>query len=136
MGVQYARIIAFRLTSRPISRWKFWSCTRESKDALQPQNTYIYSLQIVNNTNWVGHQSTIAVGFVEENVNLLPVIGWRDGSWGYHSDDGSIITENNIVIDGAPPYESGQTVGVAIDMVRRKACFVLDDTWTSKPRTS
>ncbi|CZR69629.1 uncharacterized protein PAC_19529 [Phialocephala subalpina] len=75
--------------------------------------------------------NTIAIGLLQESSKLTELIGWRPGTWGYHSDDGSLISDNDTVIEDAPGYRAGQTVGVAVDLAKRKACFVLDNIWES-----
>ncbi|RYP49672.1 hypothetical protein DL768_004668 [Monosporascus sp. mg162] len=78
-------------------------------------------------------QNVIAIGLLQERSTLLEHAGWQPGTWGYHSDDGSLITENETVAEDAPPYGPGQTVGVVVDLTKMKACFSLDNVWRSPP---
>ncbi|KAI8947981.1 ankyrin repeat-containing domain protein [Xylaria longipes] len=70
----------------------------------------------------------IVIGLSSECSKLTEHIGWRRGTWGYHSDGGSIMTGNEELMKG-PPGVCSSTVGVAVDMVSRKACFVFNELW-------
>lgn len=67
----------------------------------------------------------IAVGLVKESTPTFLLVGWGRGSWGYHSDDGSIVNEDVAVGDG-PTYHEGSTVGVAYDPAAKTLKFTLD----------
>lgn len=69
--------------------------------------------------------SAIAIGLVKESTPTFLLVGWGRGSWGYHSDDGSIVSEDNVVGDG-PSYQAGSTIGVAFDPAARMLWFTLD----------
>lgn len=59
------------------------------------------------------------------------MIGWAPGTWGYHSDDGSILMDN-FRFDKGLPYKATSVVGVAIDRTEKKVWFTLDGTKVSE----
>jgi hypothetical protein len=68
--------------------------------------------------------SAIAIGLVNESTPTFLLVGWGRGSWGYHSDDGSIVNEDDAVGNGRS-YGAGSTVGVAYDPAAKKLWFTL-----------
>ncbi|KAK4222102.1 ankyrin repeat-containing domain protein [Podospora fimiseda] len=68
---------------------------------------------------------TVAVGLLQENSWLHSLCGWLEGTWGYHSDDGSILSGDDVEAEG-PPYGRAQVVGVTFDAAIQKVQFTLD----------
>ncbi len=66
----------------------------------------------------------------------MDLVGWQQGSWGYHSDDGSVISAN-VAVDTGLDYGAGKTVGMTVDMVKqRAAAFTLDGERVGKSKFS
>ena len=78
------------------------------------------------------HFSQIAVGLVQETAPINILVGWRD-SWGYHSDDGSLLTGNRKVSRG-PAYSAGQVVGVAYNPGMKRLRLTLNREEAGKSR--
>ncbi|KLU81873.1 hypothetical protein MAPG_00954 [Magnaporthiopsis poae ATCC 64411] len=73
----------------------------------------------------VDYYSAVAVGLVQEVSALGVLCGWLRGNRGYHSDDGSILTDSEVVAQ-APLYGPGQVVGVTFDPSGKTLRFTLD----------
>lgn len=58
-------------------------------------------------------------------------VGWEQKSWGYHGDDGSIMSEGDVVNIG-PTYSTNNTVGIAVDPGKRSLRFTLDGVTVGK----
>lgn len=86
---------------------------------------------LIMNARNLSRYSTVAVGLIQEVNGLGSLCGWRVGTWGYHSDDGSILTGNGIVA-WAPSYGPGQVVGVTFDPSGKKLRFTLDGSPVGK----
>ncbi|KEY73072.1 hypothetical protein S7711_06145 [Stachybotrys chartarum IBT 7711] len=70
-------------------------------------------------------EAWISVGVAEDSMPLDSVIGWEQKSWGYHGDDGSIMSEGEVIHTG-PTYRTGNVVGVTVDPGRRTLRFTRD----------
>lgn len=49
-------------------------------------------------------------------------VGWEPKSWGYHGDDGSVMSQGEVVYTG-PNYSSGDVVAVIVNPERRTLQF-------------
>lgn len=69
----------------------------------------------------------VAIGLVEGNTLLPNLVGWETTSWGFHSDDGSIVVENEVKNTG-PTFGNGEIVGVTVfwEDDEMKMTFTLD----------
>lgn len=72
-------------------------------------------------------EGAVAIGLVEGNTPLASLVGWETTSWGFHSDDGSIVVENEVKNTG-PTFGNGETVGVTVfwEEDEMKMTFTLD----------
>jgi len=110
----------------------FWNLVRQSKRCAPstlrfPQTNHItLTLYIRLDTDThLWSLSVVAIGLLQEQNSLSEMVGWERGSWGYHSDDGSIMTANELLGTGKT-FGPGQTVGLTVDAVRHRAAFSLD----------
>ncbi|CAK7236952.1 hypothetical protein SCUCBS95973_009782 [Sporothrix curviconia] len=69
---------------------------------------------------------SIAIGLTLERVALDDLAGWAKGTWGYHSDDGTILSGEN-ELDRGETYGPGDVIGVAYDLESRKLWFTKND---------
>ena len=53
--------------------------------------------------------------------------GWSKGTWGYHSDDGTILS-GEVELDRNEAYGPGDVIGVAFDLDSRKLWFTKNNT--------
>ncbi|KAJ8129103.1 hypothetical protein O1611_g4529 [Lasiodiplodia mahajangana] len=83
------------------------------------------------NANFVPRESAIAIGLVNEGLDLTGFVGRQNGSWSYQSGDLSIIFKDETAAK-VPPYQAGNIVSVSINMARRQASFALDGAWRSE----
>lgn len=71
-------------------------------------------------------RSGLGVGFCEEHVPLDDMVGWRSGSWGYHSDNGMLYSGSESG-ESNPSYTEGfaegDTIGCGINFRDRTAFF-------------
>ncbi|RYP70535.1 hypothetical protein DL769_004928 [Monosporascus sp. CRB-8-3] len=84
-------------------------------------NVYYFEVTIEKNKDprhW-------AVGFCEEDARLNLAVGWDEGAWGWHGDDGDVFTEN-IYFAFSGPYDQGNTVGCGVDFDNESAFFTKD----------
>ena len=59
----------------------------------------------VSEATLIPHSSSVlGVGLCEESMQLHTMLGMKEGSWGYHGDDGKTF-------DGSPQAESGYSYG-------------------------
>ncbi|KAJ3579867.1 hypothetical protein NPX13_g696 [Xylaria arbuscula] len=68
----------------------------------------------------------VAVGFCEEHVPLDQMVGWNDGSWGYHSDTGTLFTDNEDIGVEYEKYGEGTTIGCGVDFRDHTTFFTKD----------
>jgi hypothetical protein len=45
-------------------------------------------------------------------------VGWEQKSWGHHGDNGSVMSQGEVV-HTSPSYSTGKVVGVAVDPEKR-----------------
>lgn len=70
-----------------------------------------------------GGASFIAIGLSTEAGTLDLLAGWhQQGSWGYHGDDGSLITKDKTLTSG-PSYGTGSVIGVMMDFEKKRLSF-------------
>eukprot|EP00873_Tetraselmis_striata_P020327 jgi/Tetstr1/440591/TSEL_003075.t1 len=70
-----------------------------------------------------GAEGFIGVGFARKGVqsNILP--GWKDGSYGYHGDDGKIFGGSGRGEDYGPTFTTGDTISCIWCQVNRTISF-------------
>lgn len=66
-----------------------------------------------------------AVGFCEEDARLNLAVGWDEGAWGWHGDDGDVFNGNNYSTF-SKPYDQGNTIGCGVDFDDKSAFFTKD----------
>ncbi|KAI2629596.1 ankyrin repeat-containing domain protein [Hypoxylon sp. NC1633] len=67
------------------------------------------------------------VGFCEEYSRLNAAVGWEEGSYGWHGDDGSIFRGNvSRSLGDDYKYGRGSTIGCGIDFDHESAFFTRD----------
>lgn len=70
--------------------------------------------------------SVVAVGVIgAEQIALNTLVGWKKQSWGYHSDDGAIVSGAEYLAEPntSHAFGVGDKVGVTVDMVSRTIRF-------------
>jgi len=83
------------------------------------QPVYCFEVEIVNK----GAEGFIGVGYSRKGIpnNVLP--GWKDGSFGYHGDDGKIFGGNGRGEDYGPTFTTGDTISCIWCQVNRTISF-------------
>lgn len=71
---------------------------------------------------------------MHESTPTFLLVGWGRGSWGYHSDVGCILREDDWAAVG-PKYGAGTTVGVAYDPAKQQMSFSLGGKQVGKSDT-
>jgi hypothetical protein len=59
------------------------------------------------------------VGLSRQDVVAEGMVGWSKGSWGYHSDDGRIYSENSYTeraLEYGQPFGNKDIIGCGVDL--------------------
>jgi hypothetical protein len=72
--------------------------------------------------------SIIGVGFCDEKAPLNRMLGWDQGSWGYHGDDGCLFTDSGIGRLYGDTYSTGNVIGCGINFTTGTAFYTKDGT--------
>ncbi|KIW63768.1 hypothetical protein PV04_08746 [Phialophora macrospora] len=84
------------------------------------QGTYYFEVKI----DKAPDNGMIGVGFCEENCTLYQMLGWNQGTWGYHGDDGGAL--NGGQRDGnawGPEYTTGDVIGCGVNFEEEIAFY-------------
>lgn len=54
------------------------------------------------------------------------MLGWEEGSWGYHSDDGNSYESRPTGNPFGPAYDKGGVVGCGVNFEKETAFFTLN----------
>jgi hypothetical protein len=68
--------------------------------------------------------SCLAIGFCDDKSPLRYILGWRAGSWGFHSDNGRLYEDGSS--KGAKysdPYVAGEVIGCGVNFERNIAFY-------------
>ncbi|KAK1764327.1 ankyrin repeat-containing domain protein [Phialemonium atrogriseum] len=69
------------------------------------------------------------VGFCEEDTPLDIMLGWAEGSWGYHGDDGNVFNNGQRISTGdpyGPEYGQGAVIGCGVNFREETAFYTVD----------
>ena len=66
-------------------------------------------------TSSSSRRAAFGIGFCEEHTSLGMHLGWTEGAWGYHGDDGNIYNKGGTGTAWGPRYEVGDTVGCGVN---------------------
>lgn len=92
---------------------------------------YYFEVKIENRGDDSKHQISdyFGVGFCEENTPLNIQLGWREGSWGYHGDDGNSFDAGLRTVTGdpyGPKYSQDHTIGCGVNFDKNTAFYTMD----------
>lgn len=65
------------------------------------------------------------MGFCEENSPLDIMLGWLEGSWGYHGDDGKVFDCRRGSTYG-PVYDEGAVIGCGVNFKEETAFYTVN----------
>ncbi|KAJ5187762.1 Ankyrin repeat-containing domain protein [Penicillium cf. viridicatum] len=68
----------------------------------------------------------IGIGFCDEKAPLHRMLGWDEGSWGYHGDDGKSFEGRGIGIKYGDVYSTGDTIGCYVNPSRGTAFYTIN----------
>ncbi len=66
---------------------------------------------------------TLAIGFCEDTAPLGRMIGWSEGSWGYHGDDGAVYQEGAYRFLDRYGHGENEVIGCGINFEKKIAFF-------------
>jgi len=66
---------------------------------------------------------SLAIGFCEDTAPLGRMIGWSEGSWGYHGDDGAVYQEGAYRFLDCYGYGENEVIGCGINFEKNIAFF-------------
>ena len=49
------------------------------------------------------------------------MLGWDEGSWGYHGDDGKVFSSSGFGTEYGDPYEKSDTIGCGVNFDKETA---------------
>jgi hypothetical protein len=67
--------------------------------------------------------SILGIGVCGERSSPTGMPGWGAQSWGYHSDDGKLFTEDDRGRMYGPKYQTGDVIGCGSDVERKNIFF-------------
>ncbi|KAJ5618019.1 hypothetical protein N7537_003133 [Penicillium hordei] len=70
-------------------------------------------------------ENVIGVGFCDEKAPLHHMLGWDEGSWGYHGDDGKTYGRG-FGIEYGDVYSTGDTIGCYVNPSRGTAFYTIN----------
>lgn len=65
----------------------------------------------------------IGVGFCDDQAPLDRMLGWDQGSWGFHADDGHVFTNDGDGTKYTDPYTAGDVIGCGVNFGEGIAFF-------------
>lgn len=72
------------------------------------------------------NDSIIGVGFCDEKAPLHRMLGWDEGSWGYHGDDGKSFERSGVGIKYGDVYSTSDTIGCYVNPSRGTAFYTIN----------
>ncbi|KAK2803455.1 hypothetical protein FQN51_003562 [Onygenales sp. PD_10] len=81
---------------------------------------------------WAPESEIIGLGLADDRATRYIIPGWRDGTWGYHGDDGGIYAESgwgivpNDDYGSNGKYSKGDVIGIGINLNRGSAYTTLN----------
>lgn len=101
-------------------------------DFCMPADTYVYYFEVTIEKlllrDGEDEPPEFSVGFCEEHVSLSRMVGWDNGAWGYHSDNGQKYKETNYGSSYSDTYAEGATIGCGVNFHDHTAFFTKDGT--------
>ncbi|KAJ5509678.1 hypothetical protein N7527_011821 [Penicillium freii] len=70
-------------------------------------------------------ENIIGVGFCDEKAPLHRMLGWDEGSWGYHGDDGKSF-EREVGTEYGDVYSTGDTIGCCVNPSQGTAFYTIN----------
>ena len=105
-------------------------------DFCMPTDTYVYYFEVTIEElllkDGEDGPPEVSVGFCEEHVSLSQMVGWDDGAWGYHSDDGHKYEEATRGSSYGDKYAKGATIGCGVNFHDRTAFFTKDGNFLGR----
>ncbi|WWD06186.1 hypothetical protein V865_004271 [Kwoniella europaea PYCC6329] len=113
---------------RPLITFVGCNPTRRDDDATALHTTipipvacgiHYYEVEVINK----GIEGFMSVGWVKEGINLKRLVGWDEGSWGWHGDDGRSFEGSGRGENFSETWTTSDTVGCGINFLTGKAFF-------------
>jgi ankyrin repeat protein len=89
----------------------------------QKHDVYYFEITIVNQGD--DDKRRFAVGFCDETTSLGVQLGWMNGSWGYHGDDGNSFRGINTGTGSpfGPTFGQGDVIGCGVNFNKQTAFY-------------
>ncbi|CAK7228974.1 hypothetical protein SBRCBS47491_007090 [Sporothrix bragantina] len=84
----------------------------------QDTGIFYFEVEVID----IPNGCAVAIGLTLERVALDDLAGWANGTWGYHSDDGTILSGES-ELDRGESYGPGDVIGMAYDLETRKLWY-------------
>jgi Ran-binding protein 9/10 len=68
----------------------------------------------------------IGIGFCEEGVSLHGMVGWYEGSWGFHSDNGKLYEEYGSGRNYSGSFTKGIVIGCGVNFKKNVSFYTRD----------
>ncbi|WOO82818.1 Ran-binding protein 10 [Vanrija pseudolonga] len=80
---------------------------------------HYYEVEVLS----LGKVANLTVGWMTRNVQLSRLVGWDQGSWGWHGDDGKTFEGAGTGTDFSPAWSLGDILGCGVDYTTGRAFF-------------
>lgn len=80
-----------------------------------------------------GPECYVGIGCCEEQMSLDEFLGWPQGSWGYHAEEGQLMAAGELNPVRGPRYQSGDIIGCGVDLREGTAFFTKNGERLGEP---
>ncbi|RKL35155.1 hypothetical protein BFJ70_g8013 [Fusarium oxysporum] len=90
-----------------------------------PQEHGVYYFEITISNDVENEMRRLGIGFCDETTSLGVQLGWTNGSWGYHGDDGNAFGEINTSRGSpyGPTFGHGDVIGCGVNFDKEIAFY-------------
>ena len=94
----------------------------KDKYELLNSNLFYYEIEILERHRKPWKEETIGIGFGNINLYYITNPGWKNDSFGYHLDDGSLHINGKCIKNFGPIYNQGDVFGAGIIFLSKNLC--------------
>lgn len=89
------------------------------------RGVFYFEVKIERGNDTTNNDSVLeaGIGFCEEHVSLRNMVGWDEGAWGFHSDDGNLYDQSGSGTSYSDTYTEGDVIGCGVNFERKIAFY-------------